>query len=200
MSSSNGSRSAPNKPSIPDAPVPSTSTSRSRPRFALPTPGSPEFTPFLATGVLVLLIALQIALPQATDLPPASAVAPRHPRPLRAQPTPPYPGFVDQDVFDPQRKGGAGGALGGGGTAPLQVMGIVSSSRGAAALIRPSSAPSRFVRAGAVVGDWKVISIGRDSVWIAKGETRRRLPVGAAPELGAPPPTPAASPSQEPAE
>src|SRR5690348_17128490 len=114
MSSSNDSPSAPSRPSTPDAPGLSTSASRSRPRSALPAPGSPEFVPALATGALILLIALHLALPYATDLPPASAVAPRRPRPLHVAPIPPYPGLVDQDLFDPQRKTGGGSAAGGG--------------------------------------------------------------------------------------
>lgn len=150
---------------------------------------------------MVLLIALQIALPYATDLPPASQVAPRHPRPVVAGPIPAYPGLVDQDIFDPQRKGGAGGAAGGGGSAPVQVMGVVSSGRGTAALMKAPGAATQFVRPGGAIGGWKLISIGRDWVWIAKGDQRRRVPVGAASEPPSPPPAaPAAPAAQDPSE
>ncbi|HZZ90151.1 MAG TPA: hypothetical protein VFE13_17615 [Caulobacteraceae bacterium] len=137
-------------------------------------------------------------MPYATDLPSASMVAPRRPRPLVAAPIPPYPGLLDHDIFDPQRKSGAGVASAGTESAPLQVMGVVSSGRGAAALMKAPGAPAQFLRPGGAIGGWKLVSIGRDSVWIGRGDERRRLPVGASSEpWSSQPASPAAQPAED---
>jgi hypothetical protein len=193
MSSSSDSRSAPSKPSTPDTPALSTSASKSRPRFTLPGPGSSEFVPALATGALILLIALQIALPYATELPADTGLAPRRARALKVPAIPPYPALAQDDIFDPSRQRGDHGSPEGAADA-LQVVGVVSSSRGGAALIGMTGATARFVRAGESVGGWKLVSVAKDAVWVQKGDVRRRLAVGATP----PGPTPATAGSGAP--
>jgi len=139
-------------------------------------------------------MALQIALPYATDLPPDSGLAVRRSRIVKPAPLPAYSTLGQDDVFDPTRGKGGAGTSDAVSQDALQAMGVISSGRGAAALIKGGGSSARFVRPGASIGGWRVVSIGHDAVWVEKGGARRRLAVGASPEPPTSAPTPPADP------
>jgi hypothetical protein len=183
MSSSSTSRLAPDKSQA----ARSTSASRSWPRFALPSPASPEFTPALATGALVLLIVLQIALPDRTDLPPDFGLAPRHARAPIASPIPAYPALSAQNVFSLDRQTGAAAEGAGLAVDQFRAVGVIAAGKAVSALLKAPGAPARLVRVGQSLAGWRLTAITRDGVVLQQGQERRRLRVDATPEAAVPP-------------
>jgi hypothetical protein len=197
MSSSSDSQSAPSKPSTADTRDSSTSGWRSRQLFTLPAAGSPEFAPALATGALILLLALQAALPYATELPPDSAIAPRRPHAMKPPVLAPYPELANNDVFDPARAKGGSAVAGDDASGGLMAMGAISVGRATEVLLKAPGSPAHLVRAGESFAGWKLVSVGSDFAWVQKGGVKLRLVFGASAAPAAPPPSPA-PPSQDP--
>jgi hypothetical protein len=146
------------------------------------------------------LAALQLALPYATELPPDSVLAPRHARATKPPALGAFPELAKNNVFDPARQKGGSSASAGDSDAGLTAIGAVSSGRGSAALMRTSGGAARFLRPGASIGGWTLISIEPDAVWLRKGDVKRRLAFGATPrpsppaEGGTPAPQPGDTP------
>jgi hypothetical protein len=150
-------------------------------RFAFPARGSREFTPAIAAGALILLLALQAAMPSRTDLPADSGLAPRHARPVVAPAIPTYPALARRDVFSPNG-GGAVAGQGDAAAAPLdqrQVVGVLITGHRASALIKAPGAMARLFTVGQTIDGWRLADIRSDAVVFQRGAAQRRLVVGA---------------------
>ncbi len=147
-------------------------------RSAWPAPGSPEFAPALACAILVLLAALQLALPSRTELPQDAGLALRRHREPVAAPIPAYPALAKSDPFSPDR---AGDVADGGSIEACAVSGVLTLGRQTAVLVKASGAPARLVRLGEIACGWRLSHVERNTVEFADRGQRRILTVGQPP-------------------
>ena len=192
MSLSSTYPSEPIEPSSAEPPALSTSGSKSRFLTGLPSRRDPDFAPFVAAAVLLVLLFVQFALPSPALEPPYGGLALRLARPVEPTPLPDRPAVLSANVFSPDRRpvsaasGSVAPPMAGADAAPAvpagldayAVLGVGSAGRATSALLRGPGGV-RTVRPGAVVAGWRVAAISRDSVVFSRGGARRVLQVGA---------------------
>lgn len=140
-----------------------------------------EPLPTFAAGGLVLMLALQFALPSRTPLPADSGLAGRRPRPPAVSAIPAYPAIQTAAIFSPIR---ASDGVGGEPSGPLDdfaAVGAVKVGSAMAALIKPPGGPAQLLRPGQVLGGWRLARIDRDALVFQLAGDSRRLIIGAPP-------------------
>ena len=80
----------------------------------------------MASGALVLILALQLALPYRSAMPIDNALAPRRARPVAETPLPTYSTLMESPIFAPDRSPGGSGASGPAGPASLAADGFAT--------------------------------------------------------------------------
>jgi hypothetical protein len=157
--------------------LPWTSGSRFRPSFALPARHSPEWTPLLAAGALLLILVLQLVLPYRTALPVDSALAPRRARPVVEALLPTYSALLQSPIFAPDRSPGGAGA-GSAGPASLDglvVVGIAIRPGSASALVKAGEGPVAKLRPGQEIAGWRLVGVDPSHLSFMRGSERRIL-------------------------
>jgi hypothetical protein len=158
--------------------LPWTSASRFRPNFALPARHSPEWTPLLASGALLLTLALQIALPLRTPLPIDSALAPRRARPPAETPLPTYSALLQNPLFAPDRSPGGtsvAGAKGPGSLDQLTVVGIAMRRGAATVIVKGTDGTSQVLKPGEEIAGWRLSGVAPTYLVFLRGSERRIL-------------------------
>jgi hypothetical protein len=137
---------------------------------------------------LVLIAALQVALPGRTDLPDAPGLAPRRAKSLVAAPVAIPAALAASDVFSPERAGAGGEAE---SLAACMLVGVVSVGGRAAGLVKSGPQPARLVRVGEQACGARLARLDRSSATFEQAGQRRILLAGQSP----PAPAAAAAPS-----
>jgi hypothetical protein len=139
-----------------------------------------DLAPLLAIGALVLLIAVQLAIPSRTPLPADPGLAPRRARPPAAAQLPAYPDIVKSGLFSPDRSGGNSSAASAPGSDGWSAVGVVSVGRASAGLVKPGPGPVVMVRVGETLEGWRLVAAKGDALVFERQDERRKLPLGAA--------------------
>jgi hypothetical protein len=129
---------------------------------------------------LVLIAALQLALPGRTELPDAPALAPRRARSPVVTPVVVPAALNTSDVFSPDRAGdGDGGAAG--SMADCALLGVASIGGRSTALVKSSGQPARLVRVGEPACGGRLAHLDRGSATFTYGGRRLVLIAGQSP-------------------
>ena len=132
----------------------------------------------MASSALVLILALQLALPYRTPLPGETTLAPRRPRPMTVQPLPTYTQLLEAPIFAPDRApGGAGGVPGkaaNGSLDDVTVVGIAISRGRATAVVRTPGG-SQTLKPGESLEGWRLVGMDGSHLSFARGAERRIL-------------------------
>lgn len=144
--------------------------------------------PAFASGLLLVGLALQLALPGTPTLPePAPVRARPIARAERAAPVAPQPIVAARNLFAPTRRPdpgltvtGPGGVLAAApdALAGATLLGTARSRNYAAAVIRDAQGRASALRVGARLGSWRLVVVARDAAVFARGGERRTLAVG----------------------
>ena len=135
----------------------------------------------MVASILMLgLVALQLMLPAADDLPPVAPLAVR--RPVLASPpqTADFPGILERPLFSPDRRPEVGEAPAD-DMARYSLLGIGTAAGAATALLVTPDGTALRILPGQTVGDWSVEVIEPDRVVLSRGEERLVLRLGNAP-------------------
>lgn len=139
----------------------------------------------LATTVLLVAVAFQIAMPPSVELPRNSAVAPRQPVALAAPTAKSYPAVLARPIFAPDRAPVVLQAPSAGNLAGFEVLGTAIAGKTSAALLRESSGRIIRIKPDDVIQGWHLVSIERAQLTFDRDGERRLLAVTAvAPKTG----------------
>ena len=136
--------------------------------------------PAALTGLLALMLLVQLALPIEADLPAVDAGRPRVAALARLD-VPPvgvYPDIAADPIFAPDG-GGANSDDGAAGGA-VTLLGVATSRGAAVAILAGSDGQAVTVRPGQSVGEWRLVGVGRGSALVDGPDGRRTLRVGEA--------------------
>ncbi|HEX8232268.1 MAG TPA: hypothetical protein VF559_02840 [Caulobacteraceae bacterium] len=148
------------------------------PAISLPARGSGELTPALACLALAAMLALQLAMPQRTDLSDAPGRAPRLLRDPSAAPIGDYAAISRAPIFAPSRSaaGGASGEATGCGS--FEALGVGLGGGAATAVLRTPGGAVVRARPGQTIEGWRVAAVTGNRVVLSRGGERAVLTVG----------------------
>lgn len=132
----------------------------------------------MASGALVLILALQLALPYRSAMPIDNALAPRRARPVAETPLPTYSTLMESPIFAPDRSPGGSGASGPAGPASLEglvVVGIAIRPGSATALVKTGDGPVTKLRPGQEIAGWRLAGMDPSHLSFVRGSDRRIL-------------------------
>ncbi|RJF87945.1 hypothetical protein D3874_13705 [Oleomonas cavernae] len=126
------------------------------------------------------LVALQLTLPVADDLPPVAPQAVRRPVLVNPPQSADFPGILERPLFDPDRRPDAGAAPAD-DMARYTLLGIGTAAGAATALLVTPEGTALRILPGQAVGDWEVTAIEPGRVVLSRGDERLELRLGNAP-------------------
>lgn len=164
----------------------------------------PELAPIAAVLALLLLLALQLAMPSRATPVDDGGLAMRRPRLVATPEVPEYPAILRAPVFAPDRRpgesgprpaGSAAATADEGGLSAYAALGAASGRGAATAIVAGPNGVAKTVKLGEILQGWRLVGVSPTAVVFARNGARRVLMVGAPAEAG--PPQAGQSPSSE---
>jgi len=138
---------------------------------------SPELMPAGAATVLLLLAAVQIAIPSSVKLPDDMAVVPKRSLETRAPISTSYAAVLAHPLFAPDRAPVTAEAQPFGNLNGFEVLGTAIAGNMSAALVRDATGRILRLKPDEVLQGWRVVSIDRTQITFDRDGERRSLAV-----------------------
>ena len=154
----------------------------------------PELGPIVCAGLLVVLLGVQLILPNGQPAAEVSILAPRRPHLIGIPPLPEYAAISQAPLFAPDRRPGEAPGPGAGPLSAWSALGTATGGRVASAVMSGPGAVVKTVQRGEDVEGWRLVAVEKTRVVFERAGQKRELTVGAPAEaLSDPKAAPAAA-------